>query len=447
MTTTHTNHAGIGTESGKHRGNSLENDPNGVDRQQELLGYLCESETLAQHLLSASPNSPLMEHAVQLCQGYLKTLLDMHHVWQRLQYARTQESSLGNQLERMQEVLQEVCGQIRADAATDERKALQARYWDNIGRLIDEVLHLSQAEVVGSKKNPPHLPLSGEEQEIATPLSTSPDQGRPGGVSSPRGASPEEQEPALKLSVHLFGEFKASLHNREIKRWPRGKGQKIFKYLLLHRTAPVRKERLMETFWPDIEARAARNNLNVSIYYLRQDLSRYHKTFAFVSYRDDCYSLNPALSLWVDTEAFDQYVKVAQQHDTHHDPGQAIASYRLAEALYQGDCLLDDDEEWASLIRQAYRMKYLSVLEYLGDRMLEAGEHQECATLWQKAVMLDSCNEKAHRRIMRCYLKMGQRQMAQRQYQVCEAALKKELNLEPSAKTIQLLNQIRQAGE
>ncbi len=162
-------------------------------------------------------------------------------------------------------------------------------------------------------------------------------------------------------------------------------------------------------------------------------------------YQDDCYSLNPALSLWVDTEAFDQYVKSAQQHATRRDPAQAIAHYRLAEALYQGDCLLDDTEEWANLIRQAYQMKYLSVLEYLGERMLDAGEYQECATLWQKAVMLDSCNETAHRHIMSCYLKMGQRQMAQRQYHVCAAAMKKELNLEPSAQTRQLLQQIPDA--
>ncbi|UOG92989.1 MAG: hypothetical protein L3K52_04465 [Candidatus Thiothrix sulfatifontis] len=441
MTTTHTNHIGIDKGSEKHQGNNWENTPNGVGRQQELLGYLCESETLAQHVLSISPNSPLMEHAVQLCQGYVKILLDLHHSWQRLQYAHNQETSVANQLKRMQEICKQI--RTRADAEIDEREVLQAHYWDNIGRLIDEVLHLPQQELTHESPPPFVSPLA----KGSTPQTHVADYDAPPPLQKKERAEISSAEQELKLSVHLFGEFKASLHNREIKRWPRGKGQKIFKYLLLHRAAPVRKERLMETFWTEIDARAARNNLNVSIYYLRQDLSRYHKTFTFVSYKDDCYSINPALSLWVDTEAFDQHIKIAQQHDTRNDTTQAIASYRLAEALYQGDCLLEDDEEWASLIRQAYRMKYLSVLEYLGDRMMEAGEYQECATLWQKAVMLDSCNEKAHRRIMRCYLKMGQRQMAQRQYQVCEAALKKELNLEPCAKTIQLLNQIRQTAK
>ncbi|OQX01266.1 MAG: hypothetical protein BWK73_46690 [Thiothrix lacustris] len=240
MITTHTNHAGVGTESGKRRGNHLENDPNGVDRQQELLGYLCKSETLAQHVLNVSPHSPLMEHAVQLCQGYLKTLLDMHHVWQCLQHARSQESQLGNQLERMQAVLQEVCAQLDADAVMDERQALQARYWNTISKLVEEVLHLpadiaEPADAPPSAEPPPNLPLSEERQACV----------KSAGVST---LTTDTPEPALKLSVHLFGEFKASLHDREIKRWPRGKGQKIFKYLLLHRATPVRKERLMETF-------------------------------------------------------------------------------------------------------------------------------------------------------------------------------------------------------
>lgn len=250
----------------------------------------------------------------------------------------------------------------------------------------------------------------------------------------------------LTLSVHLFGEFKANLGKQEIKHLPRGRGQSLFKYLLLHRATPVRKERLMETFWRNADAHAARNNLNVSLYSLRQDLSRYHKQFTFVCYHDGGYSLNPALDVWVDTEAFDHYCRIAQQHEARHETALAVAAYRLAEVLYQGDCLQGDDDTWASLTRQAYCLKYLNLLSYLGDQMFASGNYQECVTLWQKALLHDSCDERAHRYIMRCYLKMEQRQMALRQYQLCEAALQKELSLTPSPKTLQVLAQIHYRG-
>lgn len=161
-------------------------------------------------------------------------------------------------------------------------------------------------------------------------------------------------------------------------------------------------------------------------------------------YQDGCYLLNAELSVWLDVETFDHYIRQAQQHHGKHETGQAIASYRCAEGLYQGDCLVDEaGGDWAGIISQSYRIKYLNILAYLGDHLLERGEIQECIALWQKALVLDSCNEEAHQRIIRCYLQMGQRQMALRQYQVCEAALQKTLGLTPSPTTRQLLEQIR----
>lgn len=410
-------------------------DANG--RPQELLGFLFECESLAQDMVSASPNSVLMEHAVELCEGYLKTMLDMHHVWQRLQRAQAQGSDLKAQLEKMQAVLQEVSQQASRNARRDQSKLVQARYWNTVGGLIDEVLRLSRQH----DEPPPAVTPAADPPPVATPADCACEPAAPSRQDIP------EQQPDLQLTAHLFGKFGASLNGREIRRWPRGKGLKILKFLLLHRATAVSRERLMETFWPDTDAQAARNNLNVALYHLRQDLSRYHKTFPFVRHRDGYYQFNPELAIWVDVEAFNHAIHTARQYDNRHETAQAIAAYREAEALYQGDCLQEDvNEEWAALISQAYRLKYLGVLEYLGARTLESGDYQECAALWHKAVALDSCNEQAHRHIMHCYWQMGQRQMAVRQYQLCAESLKKELGLEPAPQTLQLLEQIRQAS-
>lgn len=437
------------THSGVRVGVGQQHDKTGADvtreRRQELLAFLFECESLAQGMVSAAPNSALMEHAVALCEGYLKTMLDMHHVWQRLQRAQEQGSDLKAQLEKMQTVLQEVSQQASRNAHRDQNKEAQARYWNTVGGLIDEVLRLSRQQTPISPptrrtpEDPEPTPTTRVQDGHCEPASA---------TLVPKAPSPfPGQQAALQLTAHLFGKFKASLGGRDMRRWPRGKGLKIFKFLLLHRASPVSRERLMETFWRDTEARAARNNLNVALYHLRQDLSRYHKTFPFVSHHDGYYQLNTELAIWVDVEAFDHAIHSGQQHDARHETVLAITAYRNAEGLYQGDCLQEDThEEWAALISQAYRMKYLSALDYLGKRMLENGDYQECVTLWHKAVTLDSCNEQAHRRIMHCYLQMGQRQMALRQYQLCAESLKKELGLEPTPQTRQLLEQIRHAS-
>ena len=404
------------------------------EQQQSLLDFLLECEALAVDIVNTTPNNTLMAHAVELCESYLKTMMDMQRVRQHLQWAQTQGSDLKAQLEKIQQALQEISQQASHNARQDRHKTVRSRDWNTIGGLIDEILRLSPQQIsLTPVINSSQIPTT---QAVNTNNAT-----------SPSTSSREQPDTALHLSVHLFGKFKASLNERDIRRWPRGKGLKILKFLLLHRSTPIPRERLMETFWPDTDTHAARNNLNVALYHLRQDLSRYHKSFLFVHHRDGYYQLNTELSTWVDVEAFDHHLRTAQQHDARYESARAITAYRDAEALYQGDCLEDDlHENWAALISQAYRLKYLGVLEYLGARTLENGDYQECATLWHKAVALDSCNEQAHQRIMYCYLQMGQRQMAMRQYQICEENLRKELGLEPTQLTRQLLEQIRQAS-
>lgn len=226
----------------------VSDEPVHAGRQQELLEFLFKCESIAQDVVTTAPNNALMGHAVDLCEGYLKTMLDLHQVWQRLQQAQAQESDIGAQLQEMQTVLQDIAIQAEHNGVNHA----QARYWLSIGKLIEEVLRLSRQAPQPSALMPPEtMPLQPHAKEPTECNCGAPD------------------EKALQLTVHLFGEFNASLNGKAISRWSKGKGQKIFKYLLLHRARPVPKERLMETFWPDTDMRAARNNLNVSLYYLR----------------------------------------------------------------------------------------------------------------------------------------------------------------------------------
>jgi len=418
----------VDTRSGLTRAVPTCSDVASTGQQQELLDFLFECESLAQTMLNEIPNSALMEHAVELCEGYLKNLLDLQQVRQRWQRAQSQGSDLRIQLEKIRHVLQKVAQQASNNARNHQDNVGQVRYWNTMGGLIDEVLRLSRQQTML-----PHLPEAG-----ASPTPPPP---------SESVHEPDTQLP-LQLNAHLFGKFNASLNGREMRRWPGGKGLKLFKYLLLHRHIPIPKERLMETFWPDTDTQAARNNLNVALYHLRQDFSRYHKSFTFVHYREGCYLLNQELDIWVDIEVFDHHLRTAQQHAARYEIAQAISAYHRAEAIYQGDCLQEDQhEEWAAHISQAYRLKYLGIVAYLGMHTLEAGDYQECTALWQKAVALDSCNEQAHQHIIQCYLKMGQRQMALRQYQLCAEALQRELGLEPSAETQQCLERIYQVAQ
>ena len=55
----------------------------------------------------------------------------------------------------------------------------------------------------------------------------------------------------------------------------------------------------------------------------------------------------------------------------------------------------------------------------------------------------DDCREDAHRRLMRCYSRQGQRNLALRQYHLCAETLARVLDVSPMQETVALYNDIR----
>jgi DNA-binding SARP family transcriptional activator len=246
------------------------------------------------------------------------------------------------------------------------------------------------------------------------------------------------------LVVYCLGPFRVYQDAKPVKDWPSSKGKAIFKYLLTHRERPIAKEVLMELFWPNVHPDAARNNLNVAIYGLRQALRQTRPSFSHVLFQDDCYQLNPDLQTWVDSEAFMEHLTVARALERRGELVVAIREYRAAEALYQGEFLEEDRyEDWLIPRRQSLQDDYLSLLDRLSRYCFDQEDYAACATVCGKMLAVDGCREEAHRWLMRCYSRQGQHYMALRQYHLCVERLKVELDLAPAPATTQLFERIR----
>jgi len=55
----------------------------------------------------------------------------------------------------------------------------------------------------------------------------------------------------------------------------------------------------------------------------------------------------------------------------------------------------------------------------------------------------DPCREDAHRLVMRCHVRLGERSQAFRQYQTCERMLSEEFGVHPEPLTVSLFEQVR----
>jgi len=260
-------------------------------------------------------------------------------------------------------------------------------------------------------------------------------------LGAPRPAEPRPATPTL--AVHLLGRLRVSLDGVTVDDWPSGRGRSLFKFLLVHRDLWPQREVLMEVFWPGSPPAAARNSLNVAVHGLRRAL-RAAGDIPVVVLRDGSYRLAEDLRLWVDVDEFERHAEAGRRLEAAGEQAGAIAEYELAASLYRGEFLADDPyEEWPVLTREHLRLTYLDLLDRLSRLHFDQGRYAASAALCRRIIGHDSCREDAHRRLIRCYSRLGQPHLALRQYLACVKALRAELDVDPAPTTIRLQEAVR----
>jgi two-component SAPR family response regulator len=114
------------------------------------------------------------------------------------------------------------------------------------------------------------------------------------------------------LVAFCLGPFRLYQRGEAVADWNGSKSLSVLRYLLLHRRSRIPKEVLMDTIWPGSDADAARRNLHQAVYSLRRALRRGHGGPRHVCFADDCYFLDPGLSLWLDYEEFEKRARRAE---------------------------------------------------------------------------------------------------------------------------------------
>jgi DNA-binding SARP family transcriptional activator len=255
-------------------------------------------------------------------------------------------------------------------------------------------------------------------------------------------SSSRKKQDHISLTVQMLGPFSLTIGNVSPK-LPASRALSVFKYLLLHYKQNIPREVLMDVFWPDVGADAARNNLNVTMHNLRQAL-RSVTSVQVIYFEDGAYHLAPSLEIWLDVEEFDHCMKEGKQLEAQNHLTLAVVEYEIAINLYRGDLLAESPyEEWMVLERERLRVAYMDTLDHLSQIHFNQEQYAACVTLCQLILSRDVCREDIHCRLMQCYSHLGQRSLALHQYQICVEALHAELDVDPAPETIYLYEQIR----
>lgn len=263
------------------------------------------------------------------------------------------------------------------------------------------------------------------------------------GLSRP---PPLQPDPDADVSVRVLGPFDVTVACQRIARWPSLKARSLLQYLVLHPDRPVRRELLMELFWPRHSHESGRNNLNVSLYSLRQTLQQQDQARHVVLYQNGCYFLNPGLRWWIDQVEFLGALRDAHDAGRATRPDDAIHAYLRAVDLYRGPLFEDSTCEWHFTEQRHLEEIYLQVLEQLGELFLNLGDLANAAQAAERALTTDRCRESAHRLLMRCYAGQHQQHLVSRQLQLCVTTLREELGVTASALTFRLFEELTKDG-
>ena len=259
----------------------------------------------------------------------------------------------------------------------------------------------------------------------------------------------ESAEPAAgkALSIQLLGGFRISVGGQEIPRdvWGRPQALAILQYLLLNRRRSVPAEEFVEVFWPGARS-VDQSSLYTALSRIRRGLVRVRLDPKALQKDQTGYRLVLPTQVSVDLDAFEQGVHDAERMKASgrvHDVGSRLRETLL---LYQGDLLADSPySDWCALRREDLRRQFIEACLQLADLLEAERQTDEAIRYYAQALDHDPLREDAHRGLMRCYARTGRRELAVRQYRLCEKVLLEELDVRPSEITEALHEVIRRS--
>jgi LuxR family maltose regulon positive regulatory protein len=239
-----------------------------------------------------------------------------------------------------------------------------------------------------------------------------------------------ERQQALKICA--LGQPRIELEGQSIQ-WTTTQSRDLL-FCLLQYPQGLRKEEVGGIFWPDHPPHKLDGIFRSTLYRLRRSVFR-----ESVVFEEGLYSFNWDSDYWFDVEVFEDLLDQADSSPVAEQAGELLDT---ALSLYKGDYLEDVYADWCSLERERLRERHLDALESLAGLYARRGNLQRAVEEYERLVAQDPYRETAHRELMRCHFRLGDRVAAIRQYQSCTQTLREDLGLSPTAETEELYLQI-----
>lgn len=214
-------------------------------------------------------------------------------------------------------------------------------------------------------------------------------------------------------SLETLGTFALRVDGRLAPAPSTQKARALLVYLVMHRGSDVARERLMELLWPDADPERGRESLRTALHSIRRSLRGADAD------ADALLTTNKSVVRWTPETKLDidRFAELADRSDP--------ASLSEALAVYRGDFLEGDYENWTVIERERLSARYEGLL----GRALKSANDPEIA---RRLIERNPYEEEPYVALIDAELAAGRRSVAQRLIAQCRGALA-ELGERPSA--------------
>jgi len=245
-----------------------------------------------------------------------------------------------------------------------------------------------------------------------------------------------------KLEIRLLGPPEVLYSGQPVKFAAR-KALALFIYLVVEPGTHPR-EKLETIFWPESEARQARSSLRTTLLRIKDALKGLEEPLRM---EGDRVAFNASSASFLDLEFVTRAVTDTQpiqlapptftllQNAVEATRGPFLEAFSLPDT--------PDFNDWILIQRNVIGGRLNLIHDRLSNHQLETHLIHPAIETVNRWLVLDRLNESAYQRLMRLHFLNSDRSAALQVYETCRELLDKELGVEPSSETEEVLAYIR----
>ncbi|MCD9021278.1 response regulator [Cohnella silvisoli] len=226
-------------------------------------------------------------------------------------------------------------------------------------------------------------------------------------------------------TVRCFSRLQIEYGKSEPFSWRTVRSQELFAYMVYKRNQPVRKDILLELFWPDTDYKKAFTQLYTTIYQIRKSLEM------------------AELNIRLTNSGTDYYLDLGNNHYDINDweesrrelpelkPETAHLHLQWLEA-YTGDYLSEHDYIWAENERQRLRDIWYNHALAVSLVWKEAGYRKEALQVYDLMERKLPFLEEIYFLVMQCHAEAGNLFLVNKKYEQLCMMLQEEFGIPPS---------------